>query len=206
MMSSVAGEQHSSHTDEYSLVTATEHAAYRRSSLEDEDWEFISDDSVSTLCSTVTMATFSYKDALLFQQNPSAYTTTSTSCSRALDKNQNNTQERRVRHQTTKVLKDATMMEDPASSMYDFAKTDRRPNGHTMRRNVAAPDSARERKFMGPQKVMDKDHCPLTKTWGCKLREHRLGRQWLQKERRHEKHVDRKHRKESIRQSLQEHG
>jgi hypothetical protein len=194
-MSSVAEEQHSSETDEYSFVTATDCAAQERSSLEDEDWEFLSENhSVSTMSSTVTTATMSYKDALLFQQNPSATTTTGTSRSLAPDKNHNFTQKRRVHHQTTKLLEDVTTVDDPASSMYDFAKTDRRPNNHTMRRNVSGHDAAQRRKLMGPLKVMDKDHLPLTKTWGCKLFEHRSGRQWLQKERRHEKHVDRKRR------------
>ena len=204
MMSSVPEEHHSIQTDEYSFLTATDHAAQERSSLEDEDWEFLSENySVFTISSMATMTTFSYKDALLSQQDPLATTTTGTSCVQALDNNQNSVK-RKERHQTTNVLKDTTVVDDPALSMYDFTKTDRGTSSHTMRRNVSCPDAAQRREFMGPSKVMDKDHVPLTKTWGCKLREHRSGRQWLQKQRRHEKHVDRRCRKEFIRHDLQE--
>jgi hypothetical protein len=77
-----------------------------------------------------------------------------------------------------------------------------------MRRHVSFPCSRGQTRdyLSSSKKVMDKDHCDLHKTWGCKGQEgSRTGRQWfLKKQRRHESHANRQKRKEALREEAKQ--
>ena len=89
-----------------------------------------------------------------------------------------------------------------SSSMKNPSSKRSSSSGHTMRRHVSGPCSGQTREFISSsKKVMDKDHCDLHKTWGCKGQQgSRTGRHWLKKQRRHEAHASRQKRKEALRQ------
>jgi len=76
---------------------------------------------------------------------------------------------------------------------------------HTLRKDVGAPQPHQEkRRYNSSQKVMDKDHTPANKTYGCKLFEHRSNRQWLKKRKQYRHKVQRKNRKQLARQDFQD--
>jgi hypothetical protein len=78
-----------------------------------------------------------------------------------------------------------------------FETKDHRPREkHTLRRTFVHGVYYHDKN--GRRKVMDKDHIPATKTHGRKLYEHKSNRQWLRRERRHEKRVQRQDRKEAL--------
>lgn len=186
-----------------------------------DDWELLrsADSSVSTSWSmatttTVEMPRKSYKEALLaFQEEPLTIVVT-TAAARMAHETSDTNENRKNATVISHGFNAASEGEDDPESMqnadiFEVNRHTQRPrsrNNHTLRRNVSAPDSSQLRKVAGPplQRVMDKDHVPQTKTWACKLFEHRSGRQWLQRERRHQKHVERRHRKASLQQQCPE--
>lgn len=76
-------------------------------------------------------------------------------------------------------------------------------HGHTMRRNVSYPDhddhNDRGRTSNGGGKVRDNYHYPATKTWRWKGDEDSCVRQWLKRQRKYQKHCERRKRKEATR-------
>lgn len=83
----------------------------------------------------------------------------------------------------------------------------RKDSGHTTRHisGMPVPHSARKafdhgrsnypKDHVGDPHVRDYKHVPITKTYSCKLRENKKGRQWLQNVRRYERHVVRNERR-----------
>jgi len=70
----------------------------------------------------------------------------------------------------------------------------RKTESHTLRAGrVGLPVGGLRYKWEhdAPAIVRDYKHIPATKTWGCKLHESKKGRQWLQRRRRYEAHVER---------------
>jgi hypothetical protein len=65
--------------------------------------------------------------------------------------------------------------------------------------NLLTVDTSRLKLVVYNKKyTCDNNHTPATKTWGCKLFEHKSGRQWLQKNEKRQHHIDRKNRKEEL--------
>jgi hypothetical protein len=215
--------------DECSLVTLESDDARAATSPEGSpastgtDWELLrsTDSSASTSWSIGTTPAAprphrSYRDALLVVQEkplglaktaaaPAAATTGR--CGRT-GETDGNGKKKAAGFQAACAASEG---DDPASAhLYDmFEAGSQRPrcrNSHTTRRNVSVPDDNLERKFVGPPLwVMDRDHVPQINRWGCEVIASRKERQWLQMERRHMRHVDRRNRKESLqRQSPEE--
>jgi hypothetical protein len=115
-------------------------------------------------------------------------------------------------------------MEEPDE--YTIQKERDHDSGHTIRKFVGGPcahsertvrnrgrysihrcapfDETREERVHLPTQVRDYQHVPITKTWSVKLWEHKSGRQWLNRRRRYENHVDRANRESKLRQDVKE--
>jgi hypothetical protein len=81
---------------------------------------------------------------------------------------------------------------------FDEIKQRTHSSGHTLRRDAGLPFPhgtrwAENHRYVGTEsnyRKLRRDylHMPRIKSHGCKLFEHKSNRQWLQRERRHERH------------------